>query len=728
MGVTTGDEEQLAISIIAKLGDLEKQMAKANGITARAFREMTLTTKRATRQMEQDAARSAERINAAMATVGTRIGVVGRNFATAAAAAFSAEKLVAASQAYVRASNALKVAGLSGAALTDTFGKLYAVAQENGAPIETLVGLYSKAAQVQTALGASSSQLISFTTTVAQSLRVSGTSAEEAQGALLQMGQALGSGTVHAEEYNSMLEGAYPVLQAAAAGIKEAGGEVSKLTQLVKAGEVSSKAFFYGVLAGAPTLADKLAGSTETLSQAWTKFENALTKAVGEMDAATGVTGNLAAGLGSLIPWLEKLPGAIDLASEKWAKFKGAVNDAAGAFNHFMGYDSKEAMAAAGLVPIDEARAAAAKEALAKAAKNPNSTGGGFGGEAGNADKRVADAFSLLDKPKATVTPVSLKDYPADAKKKSTGTGTADTENEYERAIRKTQEHTAALQAEAAAVGKNAEEKARAVERQRLLTAAKQSDTALTPAVLAQIDQESGAYARAAAELDRLEQAQRRAIQAADGFRDATKDVMSGFISDLREGKSGAEALAAALNKIENKIADKLVSDLVDSLLGKSGSLGGGMLGSLLSLFGFANGGAFVGGVQAFASGGAFSNSIVSTPTLFRFASGAGLMGEAGPEAIMPLSRDKNGKLGVSMAAPLMVGAGGTSSNSYSPTIHVNTMGSTGNPTDDRHHANMMKRELRSMLDAHASEWFTRQSQAGGLVHQTSGNMGGLKA
>ena len=51
--------------------------------------------------------------------------------------------------------------------------------------------------------------------------------------------------------------------------------------------------------------------------------------------------------------------------------------------------------------------------------------------------------------------------------------------------------------------------------------------------------------------------------------------------------------------------------------------------------------------IKTFAMGGAFSNSIVSSPTLFKFASGAGLMGEAGPEAIMPLKRDPQGNLGV---------------------------------------------------------------------------------
>jgi lambda family phage tail tape measure protein len=51
--------------------------------------------------------------------------------------------------------------------------------------------------------------------------------------------------------------------------------------------------------------------------------------------------------------------------------------------------------------------------------------------------------------------------------------------------------------------------------------------------------------------------------------------------------------------------------------------------------------------VHRFAMGGAFTNQIVNSPTLFKFAQGTGMMGEAGPEAIMPLKRDQNGSLGV---------------------------------------------------------------------------------
>lgn len=60
-----------------------------------------------------------------------------------------------------------------------------------------------------------------------------------------------------------------------------------------------------------------------------------------------------------------------------------------------------------------------------------------------------------------------------------------------------------------------------------------------------------------------------------------------------------------------------------------------------------ARGGVYDAGLQKFAKGGMFTNGIVSSPTLFKFAKGTGLMGEAGPEAIMPLKRDGQGNLGV---------------------------------------------------------------------------------
>ncbi|MFP4863447.1 phage tail tape measure protein [Providencia rettgeri] len=79
------------------------------------------------------------------------------------------------------------------------------------------------------------------------------------------------------------------------------------------------------------------------------------------------------------------------------------------------------------------------------------------------------------------------------------------------------------------------------------------------------------------------------------------------------------------------------------------------------------------GGVTANAKGGvynspglsAYSGQIVSQPTLFPFARGAGLMGEAGPEAILPLRRGIDGKLGV------IAGNAKSNSGDFYQTNHV---------------------------------------------------------
>ena len=64
---------------------------------------------------------------------------------------------------------------------------------------------------------------------------------------------------------------------------------------------------------------------------------------------------------------------------------------------------------------------------------------------------------------------------------------------------------------------------------------------------------------------------------------------------------------------------------------------------------GFALGGAFdSGSLMKFAAGDSFSNSIIDKPTMFHM----GLMGEAGPEAIMPLTRGPDGSLGVTAQMP----------------------------------------------------------------------------
>ena len=154
-----------------------------------------------------------------------------------------------------------------------------------------------------------------------------------------------------------------------------------------------------------------------------------------------------------------------------------------------------------------------------------------------------------------------------------------------------------------------------------------------------------------------------------DSFQNAFE---SAFDETMTYGaKRGAEVFGHAMGDIIKKISDEMVyaiaikpfEELARQLatsLGKwiVGMLGGGApSGDTYSLNQTPNtntaarGASFSGGAanfSRFAAGGSFTNSIVDRPTLFRFASGTGLMGEAGPEAIMPLKRDASGRLGVS--------------------------------------------------------------------------------
>lgn len=152
------------------------------------------------------------------------------------------------------------------------------------------------------------------------------------------------------------------------------------------------------------------------------------------------------------------------------------------------------------------------------------------------------------------------------------------------------------------------------------------------------------------------------------------EDAIVGFATGSKDafGKMLDDMYASAVRFLAQQAIKKLFGGegedggWFSALLGGAsgaGSDSGTNWGSIFDLFkggdwGFAKGGAFAGGVQAFAKGGAFTNQVVTQPTQFRFAKGIGLMGEAGPEAIMPLKRGRDGRLGVEAAA-VVESAGG---------------------------------------------------------------------
>ena len=121
------------------------------------------------------------------------------------------------------------------------------------------------------------------------------------------------------------------------------------------------------------------------------------------------------------------------------------------------------------------------------------------------------------------------------------------------------------------------------------------------------------------------------------GFSGGLRKAFDGLIFD---GMKLSEALNTVATAMINTTYNAAMKPITDHL---GGLLAGGVNSLMAGVLPFANGASFSQGrVMPFAKGG-----VVSGPATFAMRGGTGLMGEAGPEAIMPLSRGADGRLGV---------------------------------------------------------------------------------
>jgi hypothetical protein len=195
------------------------------------------------------------------------------------------------------------------------------------------------------------------------------------------------------------------------------------------------------------------------------------------------------------------------------------------------------------------------------------------------------------------------------------------------------------------------------------------------------------------------------AINVSQSIGDAIGNSLANGISGLVEGTTTAKEIFAGFLKDVGNILVKEgtrmigmyvaigIAKMFAGLLGGAGgaskpalpgsmgkatttgiTTGAGNVSDMLS--GLAENGAyFANNVTAFANGGAFTNAVVASPTLFKFADGGvqrtGLMGEAGPEAIMPLRRSASGRLGVDANGLREAMASGGGSMGGAPTLNM---------------------------------------------------------
>jgi lambda family phage tail tape measure protein len=196
----------------------------------------------------------------------------------------------------------------------------------------------------------------------------------------------------------------------------------------------------------------------------------------------------------------------------------------------------------------------------------------------------------------------------------------------------------------------------------------------------------------------------------ADSIAGVTKNVLQGLEDKLFEfvttGKISFREFANDIIKqliriaIQQAILKPLLSG-VGNLFGFAGGGGGAGIAGGQSIQYAANGMIAANGIKPFAMGG-----IVNSPTLFKFAKGGtmqnGLMGEAGPEAILPLQRGANGKLGV---------AGGGGSTTINVSVDAKGSSVEGDASQSR--------QLAVAISAAVQAEMVKQQRPGGLLSST---------
>ena len=187
--------------------------------------------------------------------------------------------------------------------------------------------------------------------------------------------------------------------------------------------------------------------------------------------------------------------------------------------------------------------------------------------------------------------------------------------------------------------------------------------------------------------------AQNAASNMEGSFKTLFSDGMKGQLDDL------GDYITSFFDSVLNAFIDLQAEMLAKSVM-KGGS---SLFGSLFSAFlPNAHGNAFVDGkVKAFATGG-----IVNRPTLFPMKTGMGLMGEAGAEAIMPLTRASNGDLGVK--------AVGTSSEQKMDIRIINESGQQMEVTNAKTTIDYAKQIVEVWIDAHHNNKYGLRSYMGG--------------
>lgn len=205
---------------------------------------------------------------------------------------------------YTGLQNRLKLVTNSQTELNTAMNDTFAIAQKTASSWDSAAMVYQRFADNAVRLNITMKETAALTETVAKAISVSGGSAASAEAALMQFGQALASGVLRGEEFNSIAEQAPGLLKAIAFGLDT---NVGSLRAMAAAGKITGDVLVQSLTKAQPYIDDLFNKTDFTIAASFTKLSNEVTKFIGEAGKGSGA----AAGLSDAISVLAENLGTI---------------------------------------------------------------------------------------------------------------------------------------------------------------------------------------------------------------------------------------------------------------------------------------------------------------------------------------------------------------------------------------------------------------------------------
>lgn len=216
--------------------------------------------------------------------------------------AFTANKILEYADAYTQLENKLKLVTNSMQELGYATDDVLQISQRTGQAAKATGDLYFKVSQNADKLGISMTGVATVTETVAKTLALSGASTQGAEAAILQFGQALASGAIRGDEFNSVAENAPVLMDALSRALGVTKGE---LRNLAAQGALTSDVLITAIQEQSQEVDKQFGKTATTIGQAFTKLTNSMMFFVGQLNEATGASVGLVSSLEGISRWID---------------------------------------------------------------------------------------------------------------------------------------------------------------------------------------------------------------------------------------------------------------------------------------------------------------------------------------------------------------------------------------------------------------------------------------